>query len=305
VAKGLEMLGLFQRKDVGLVVDWTRYKNNGFFSAMTPFLIDAIIKEFRPVIISSQSDYNKHKRNLKKIVSIELGVPTIQYDTDMNCVKALFHSDPHFEPETRSRYFTENGFDYILSFYRSPFFYHNPDFDRSKFVHFPWAVPDDAIYTGSIELRMNGIAIFGGKSSDAYDVRNWCRQQPGITNYEYSGVENKKLDNRRYYDWLRQFDAVVAAGSSSPIYDLVTPKYFEIMAAGALLVGQSCQDFSSLGFNQENCLAFTKDSFLDKIAPYRRDPSLYLKVRENGRDLILSRHKISDRIKLLKELLRD
>jgi hypothetical protein len=306
VAKGLEMLGLFQRKDVGLVVDWNRYQSNGFVSAMTPFLIEAILKVFRPTIISTQTDYNQHKKKLKKIVSIEWGIPTIQYDTDLDCVKALAHSDPHYEPEKWEQYFTENQFDYVLSFYKAPFFYHNPKFDQAKFVHFSWAVPDAMIYPGPIKYRSDEIAIFGGKLSDAYDVRNWCRHQPGVTNYEYSGVENKKLDNKKYYHWLRQFDAVVAAGSSNPIYDLVTPKYFEIMAAGALLIGQSCQDFESLGFvDGENCLAFTKTDFLDRITCYRRSPSQYIEIREKGRDLILHQHKISDRIKLLKELLCD
>jgi spore maturation protein CgeB len=75
----------------------------------------------------------------------------------------------------------------------------------------------------------------------------------------------------------------VAAGSSNPIYDLVTPKYFEIMAAGALLIGQACQDFETLGFGSENCLAFTKADFLDKIAYYQRNPSQYIETRVNGR----------------------
>lgn len=299
------MKSLFQRRDVGFVVDWDRYRNNGFFSAMTPFLIEAILKGFWPTIISSQAEYNRHKKKLKKIISIELGVPTIQYDTDLDCVKVLFHSDPHFEPEKRSRYFTENRFNYVLSFYKAPFFYHNPGFDLHKFIHFPWAVPDALIYTGPIKYRGDEIAIFGGAGSDAYDVRNWCRQQPGITNYEYSGVENKTLDNKKFYHWLHQFDAIVAAGSSNPMYDMVTPKYFEIMAAGALLIGQSCQDFEALGFGSENCLAFTKENFLDKITCYRQDPSSYTEIRTNGRDLILRRHKLSDRIKLLKELLHD
>jgi hypothetical protein len=305
MAQVIGMMRFFQRREVGFVVDWKRYRNNGFFSAMTPFLIEAIFKEFRPIIISSQSDYNKHKKKLKKIISIELGIPTIRYDTDLDCVKVLFHSDPHFESEKRNRYFIENRFDYVLSFYRSPFFYHNPGFAPAKYIHFPWAVPDAMIYTGSIKCRSDEIAIFGGKLSDAYDVRNWCRQQPGIMNYEYSGVENKSLDNKNYYHWLRQFDAIVAAGSSNPAYDLVTPKYFEIMAAGALLIGQFCQDFEALGFGTDNCLAFTKDDFLDIIKCYRRNPLQYIETRQNGRDLILRRHKISDRIKLLKEILCD
>lgn len=297
---------LFRRKsDIGLVIDWPFHKANQWYVALTPYLINQVIDIFNPRIISNQEDYDSQKHNCTKIISIELGIPKIKYDVGIQCKKYLFHSDPHYEVQKRSDYFIENRFDYVLSFYKSPFFYHNPDFDKKKFIHFPWSIPDEFIRQDEILVRNSDVVIFGAAKHDAYDVRNWCRQQPGVTNFNYSGVENKQLVGKPYFDWIRQFDAIIAAGSSSPEFDLVTPKYFEIAASGALLFGQYCEDLSSLGFDETNSVIFTKNDFLEKLDMYKSYPQKYLEIRRNGRALILARHKLSDRIKLLKELLRD
>lgn len=95
---------------------------------------------------------------------------------------------------------------------------------------------------------------------------------------------------------------MVAAGSSNPKYDLVTPKYFEICAAGALLIGQSCQDLEPLGFNTSNAIIFNKSDFNDQIQDYRSNPEQFLRKRLAGRRLIEERHLISHRITQLRTL---
>ncbi|MDO8445561.1 MAG: glycosyltransferase [Deltaproteobacteria bacterium] len=293
-----------KRSDFGLVIDWKFHLKNRWVSAYTPYLVNAIVQQLNPIIISSQMEYEIYKKKLKYILSCEPGwaAPKISYDRRIECIKAVMYSDPHYQPEIRRKYFESNGFDYVLSFYKSPFFYHFKDFPESKFAHFPWAVPDQFISDQEIVVRSDEVAIFGGKASDAYDVRNWCRQQSCVTNYELSGVENKKLIDEDYYKWLRQFDAIVAAGSLNPKYDLVTPKYFEIASAGALLIGQFCKDLEDLGFNENNALIFQKADFIDKVEHYRKNPGGYLEVRKKGRELIKERHKLSDRISAIKHL---
>lgn len=294
---------LLNRSGIGLIIDWHFHLQNKWFSAFTPFLVEAIVKEFNPIIISSQRDYNYFKRRLKRIISLELGVPKIRIDTHLKCLKILFHSDPHYKVFERNEYFYKNEFDFVLSFYQHPFFYHNPDFPVGKFIHFPWAVPDQFIFKGVLTVKNTGINIFGGQSSEAYDVRNWCRKQTGIQCYNNSGVENKSMTDSGYYNWLTDFDAVVAAGSSDPQFDLVTPKYFEIAASGCLLFGQDCKDLAILGFSDKNTLIFTKENFIRKVQEYYETPESYLEIRNAGRNLILERHCLSQRISLLKQLL--
>jgi hypothetical protein len=90
--------------------------------------------------------------------------------------------------------------------------------------------------------------------------------------------------------------------STTSSKQLVTPKYFEIAASGALLIGQECEDLGGLGFNAGNCLIFNKENFGVKVAAYRRTPESYLAVREGGRALIQSRHRVSHRVETLRKL---
>lgn len=290
--------------EVGLVLDREFHRRHRWVSAYGHFLVEAILREFSPRVISSQREYDLQKKGIRFLLSFEPGwaSPGLRYDPGVSCLKAVMYSDPHYRPEERRRYFEENGFDHVLSFYRAPFFRHFDGFPEEKFVHFPWAVPDAMISDHRITARSGEVAIFGARSGDAYDVRNWCRGQEGIVAFDHSGVENKDLSDEEYYRWLRSFDAVVAAGSSNPDYDLVTPKYFEIPAAGALLVGQHCADLAFLGFDDSNALIFRKEDFRDRVASYRRDPGRFVEARARGRALIRERHKLSDRIAAIRGL---
>lgn len=287
---------------MGFVIDWEFHKNDKWVSALTPYLVKAIINEFNPIIITSQDEYEKVKTEISDVISMEPGwaAPRLTYDNNQRHRIGIFISDPHNKVEWLEDYVRNNNISAVFSYYFSPFFYHFPKFPREKFFHVPWAIPDDLINEDKIVVRNGEVAIFGGRSSDAYDVRNWCREQPGVSNYENSGVENKKMSDQDYFKWLKEFDAIIAAGSTNPIYDLVTPKYYEIASSGALLFGQECNDLKELGFNSNNSVIFNKFDFNQKIKEYKERPRDYIAIRHNGRELIKKRHKVSDRISLLK-----
>lgn len=295
---------LKKKSDIGYAINWRFHERKKWVCALTPNLVDAIAKEFDPIIISSQWEYELNKKKLKYIIASEPGWsgPKINYDKKQKHIIGVFVSDPHNKTGWFQEYVQKNEISFVLSQYYYPFFYHFPDFPRRKFVHFPWAVPDQFLSSHRIMARSPEIAIYGGSASDAYDVRNWCRQQPGITSYSNSGVENKVMTDADYFQWLVGFDAIVAAGSSNQKYDLVTPKYFEIASAGALLIGQYCKDLDLLGFNESNALLFTKETFLERVQAYRKAPEKYIAARENGRELIKQHHLITHRIDLLKSL---
>lgn len=290
----------------GLVISWKFHQENKWVSALTPYLVNEIIKEFNPLIISSQLEYEIFKKRIKFLISMEPGwsAPKLRYDTTLNTIKAVFYSDPHNNTKEREKYFFKNKFDFVFSYYYYPFFYHFKNFPKKHFVHFPWSIPDKFVSQHKIKVRNTDVAIFGGTASEAYDIRNWCRQQSCVKNFNYSGVENKQLSDKEFFKWMSSFDAIVAAGSSKPIYDLVTPKYFEIASSGALLVGQYCKDLKLLGFNENNSLIFTKENFLQKIKEFKQKPDNYLKIREEGRKLVSKRHRLSERIKMIKKVFR-
>lgn len=299
------MLNQFTKKSpFGLVINWGFHVQDRWVSSFGPYLVEAIIRTFDPIIIRSQLEYELHKRKLRYIFSMEpvWSAPRLRYRKNHDHVICLFVSDPHNKTEWLQQYVTQQGVNHVLCPYQSPFFYHFPSFPEGRFVHFPWAVPDKCLSRGEITVRNKDVIIFGGRESSAYDMRNWCREQEGVINYDNSGCENKVMRHDEYYSWLTQFDAIIAAGSSDPKYDLVTPKYFEIASAGALLIGQRCKDLDLLGFDPSNSLIFTRETFHESVLRYKEDPEHYLSVRENGRKLIRERHLISHRIQLVRGL---
>ncbi len=297
--------GLLHNRSVGLVIDWRFHKRRGWVSIFAPFLVEAFIKRYDPVLLTSQLDYHLHKKKLRFILAMEPGwaAPKLRYDRNQRHTICVMASDPHNKTDWFQEYVFANNITYVLSQYYSPFFYHFPSFPPERFIHFPWAVPDQFLTPPPPSCRSNNVVLFGGRQSDAYDVRNWCRQQPGVTVYPYSGVENKALSDEGFFQWLARFDAVIAAGSSLPQYDLVTPKYFEIPAAGALLIGQRCTDLSRLGFNDRNALLFSQSDFTAKLTAYRQHPEHFQEMRRRGHALIKERHLISHRLTLLAELI--
>jgi len=292
------------KTNIALVANWNFHKKDKWVSIFAPYFVEAFIKEFNPIIIRSQLEYMVFKNKLKYIVVMEPGwaAPKINYDKKLKHTICVFVSDPHNKKSWFQDYIIKNDITYVLSQYYSPFFYHFPTFPKKKFIYFPWAVPDQLAPKNNISLNGSDIMIFGGKASNAYDVRNWCREQKNIVSFENSGVENKKLSNKEFFGWLSTFDAIVAAGSSHPMYDLVTPKYFEIASVGALVIGQKCKDLELLGFNETNMLIFEKDEFNPKIEKYLKNPEVYLEKRKNGKKIILEEHLVSHRINFIKNL---
>lgn len=86
------------------------------------------------------------------------------------------------------------------------------------------------------------------------------------------------------------------------MYNLVTPKYFEIASAGSLLIGQYCDDLEYLGFDASNALIFDKSDFIEKVEDYRKRPEDYVELRRKGRKLIREKHTLSHRIATLRNV---
>lgn len=295
------------KQRIGFCINYQMHSERRWVSALTYYLVEAIINEFNPIIIQNQSDYEHAKNSLTNIISMEVGwaAPKIEYGINHNKMIAMFVSDPHNKINWLEKYVEDNSLSYVYSYYEHPFFYHFPKFPPEKFIHLPWAIPDKLLSPKNrIVLRNNGVAIFGGKKSDAYDIRNWCRNFDFVTSYDYSGVENKVMSDQEYFHWLSTLDAIIAAGSSNPAYDLVTPKYFEILSSGALLIGQYCKDLKILGINSSNSIVFTKDTFKKSCIDYLKFPKKYKDRRTKGLSLIASKHLISHRIKRINDSLR-
>ncbi len=289
---------------VGLVLNLDFHLSNRWVAAVTSYRINAMIKELNIIIIQNQKDYDKYKNDLDVIIAGEpgWGAPHIKYVKNKPRLKYASMSDPHSKIVEWQNYFLENDFSYTLAYYYNPTIFHLRKIPKHKIIHWTWAIPDQFINEKEVRIRnQNYILIFGATNGEAYETRNWCKSFNFVQTMNYSGVENKVLTDREYFGWIKQFDAVIAAGSLHRKYRLVVPKYFEIASAGGLLFAQEAEDLKLLGFeDKKNCIIFNKKNFEVQARTYLANKEAYTDIRKAGRNLISKRHTLSKRISSLK-----
>jgi len=298
---------------VALVIDPAFYLQQRAVCALTPPLIEAFIQRFDAHLVGDQQTYNRLAPDMDLIFSFPppWSAPWLKWRVGPlrrrtpDAQTVLLISDPHGARKLAD-YALREGIKTVAGYYDAPTRHHLPMLSELGFVHLPWAIPDAWIKDGPIAFHnQDKVALFGGSRSPAYDLRNWCRRQPGVSSYANSGCEQKVMSDRDFFHWLGGFDAIVAAGSDDPRFKLTTPKYFEIAAAGALLFAQETDDLAGLGFEHGvNCVTFTRATFRQRVEEYlsTRDDPRWIEMREAGRALVRTRHTISVRVDALAEL---
>jgi len=295
----------------GLVLNWGLHKRGQWTVAEYPYFVEQFIDRFDPVIITSQNEYDQRCESLDYIFAFgsrNNKGPTLSYCQGCNHTVVLFASDPHNKSEWLQQYIVSNDIDYTVSPCYHSFLYHLPDFDEDRLVHFPWAVPAKFVMEpDEIEYRgAKNIHLFGATGDDIYEFRDWIRTHRFVKEYTTSGHQNKVFNSEDFYLWLRNFDALVAAGSLSEQWQYVFAKYYEIPAAGALLFAQDCEDLREVGFTEDNAVIFSsKGEFRSKAEDYLEHPRDYLDRRRNGANLISSQHTIEDRIDSIESLFEE
>jgi hypothetical protein len=299
---------------VGLIVKPEFIEQDLFMSILTSYLLRGILERFDCRVISTQRELETRFDEVDVLLSLEpkFAAPLLNWRGGFlgwgrrePKFSYVMCSDSHMR-KWRQGYFLRNRISFMLAQYHAPFRYNFRRIPEQRLVHFPWAVPDAMFHDGPIVCRnQKTLCCFGAAKGDAYNVRNWCKNFGFVKSFAFSGVENKALSNDSYSQWLSGFDAVVAAGSNLPQFDLTTPKYFEIAAAGALLFAQRTNDLERLGFrHMENCVVFDMDTFEAEAERYLRNPEDYLGIREAGCRLVRQRHSLSVRLDFLEGHMR-
>lgn len=293
---------------VGLVLNWGLHQRGDWTVAEYPFFVRKFIKKFDPVIITSQKEYDRHRGQLDNIFAFGARNnkgPTLEYRGDQTVL--LFASDPNNRPDWLHSYIKNNNINYALTPYYQPFLNHIPEFDESNLIHFPWAVPDEFVIDPEL-IDYNGdeyVAITGASGSEIYEIRDWCRSQTGVKSFQTSGHRDKRFTHKGYYTWLRDFDAMIAAGSFNKQWQYLFAKYYEIPAAGALLFAQYAEDLNRAGFSEENSIIFqSKEEFNKKKNEYLNHPEEYIDIRRQGTNLISDHHTITERLDLIEKLFK-
>ena len=293
--------------DFGFVIHETRHRRQTWAVVGQHALYEAVIRDLGPVIIRSRLGYALRRSQLTMVLSAEPMTQAPPISFSASHVTAVYVSDP-WNKSWMAGHLRGCGFDYILSEYPRGFAA-NADlrFIRpEQVIHFPFCVPDWVPDGFPVSCRQSGIVAFGaGEETSRYELRNWIKGQKDLVESQtYSGDYNRQFRGDDYFRFLGGIDCAVAAVSEYPPFDAPVAKYFEIPAAGCLLLGFHCPELDELGFvHMVNCVMFTsRDEFISEAEKYLSAPQEYLLIRERGQDLIRTRHTNSSRIAQLRSL---
>lgn len=136
-------------------------------------------------------------------------------------------------------------------------------------------------------IRRNKIKMYRSRSKPIFRLLSKLKLKP------YANYLSLKFYNNSFFKVLIESKAVFTDGSRLrwPIR-----KYFEIPAAGAVLLTDGLNGFSELGFvDEENCFLADENTIMSQLNYLETRPDIAQTVAKKGQELISSRHSLQAR----------
>lgn len=213
-------------------------------------------------------------------------------------------------PEYRIRF--ENVLkraDKIICPYKEAFFYHWPQY-TNKFEWFPQYFSPEEWYRclPSDNRKINKCLIPGFAGLD-YPMRRELYKHldicDGLIHTKYQ--QNMVVQNGAYYeDYPKKLNEYICCFTCCSRFKYPLAKYFEIPAAGSLLVAERCKDIDELGFVPgKHYIAVTMNNMLEKIKNIINNPEKYINILEEGRKFVLNNYGVNKRIEQLERIVNN
>lgn len=183
-----------------------------------------------------------------------------------------------------------------------------------KFVHFPHFVDRDVFrnipFNHTPQLQC---VVSGATSGGFYPIRKFISEQKDeklvVLPHPGYGGANQQYGTKSYRigeEYFKELNKYFCAVSTSGVLNYLVCKYFEIPAAGSLLLAEKIQDLDTVGFvENQHYLTIYKDNFLDVVLESLSNPLLYHTIRKEARNFVLTNHTNYDRLELFKKVLND
>lgn len=140
--------------------------------------------------------------------------------------------------------------------------------------------------------------LSGAVNPHVYPLRNVIRKND-IVDYRSS----KYVAGNAYAKLLNSYFCCAA---SSSIFNYAVAKYFEIPAAGSLLIANETNDLKRIGFvPHQHYVPITKANAIKTIKRCIENPNDYNDIRKKGMEYVRNNHSIVNRIERLKLLFKE
>jgi hypothetical protein len=201
-----------------------------------------------------------------------------------------------------------NNADIILCPYKRAFIDRWPGF-AGKMIFFPQFIAPAARFT-KLPINDNPIkkCLLSGAISLRYPLRVKILRagRNFIANLPHPGYYNEKKGGRyKVHDsYPAEINKYCSAIATSSVYGYTIGKYFEIPAAGSILVGNDNADMEELGFRENvNYVKINMDNCFDVIKNVVDNYADYGRIRDAGRKLIIDNHTVERRFRQICEIM--
>lgn len=194
--------------------------------------------------------------------------------------------------------------DIILCTYEDAFRRFHPGFAKKmRFLPHTYGESD---FSG-IEYNLNPArgCLLTGATSAYYPLRIAAALNPAVTVAEHpgyaAGADAKGKFGPAYAKLLNGWFSSVTCAS---VLGYPVAKYFEIPAAGSLLIADHTPDLDRMGFvDGENYVRVTVENFGERLREVLSDIERFEKVRRAGYEFVRGRHSLETRVEALKTII--
>lgn len=147
-----------------------------------------------------------------------------------------------------------------------------------------------SLYAESYPLRY----FLSNNTGSIIDILEWPKQKlQDKPHYALNEAYAKKINE--------YFCAVATSGIRQTGDKYIVAKYFEIPAAGTLLLANEAEDLKKTGLRPyEHFVPITRNNAIFQISDCLANPDKYQEIRRRGMEFVRSHHSIKNRVELVK-----
>jgi len=241
------------------------------------------------VVIMFGVPYHNRQKLIPGLIDLNKNTKLIMFTGDLQCYNNKLCLDNKIKVFERC--------DRILSFAHEYFVKMYPQF-LSKYEFMPHFFSPYERYSQFLfndEPKMK--CLLSGSVNEVYPLRLFIKRNSKGVNIQY---EPPIYIRDNYAKLLHSYFCCV---TSSSIFNYVLAKYFEITAAGSLLLANETEDSKKVGFvPYKHYIPITKSDVFVKIDQCIRNPNDYTDIRMAGMEFVRKNHSVINRIESFKKI---
>ncbi|MFC7371822.1 glycosyltransferase [Fictibacillus iocasae] len=225
--------------------------------------------------------------------------------------KGMIMHDLHYKKYQRKRFIEKENIQLVFTHYRDAFLQYFPELSP-RMVWFPHFI-HPGVFKDYHQPKAINYLMMGASFPHLYPVRNsfmhQLKKEPGFVCHAHPGYraigrsEKGAVAGTAYAMELNRSKIFLTCDS---IYHYPVMKYFEALAANALLIAPASKELADLGFiDGHTFVAADSSNVLHKARTYLANEQQRLQIAHRGMNMVRSRHTTTQRVTELLQKIKE